>query len=74
MGVMKMGNIVPRAGIELTPLALLASVLPITPPRLPDVTNVPTPTCLWQLLADWYNSNNQYCLLFVCCGGGVNIT
>ena len=36
--VMKMGNIVPRAGI--------ASMLTITPSRLPDVTTVATTTCL----------------------------
>ena len=35
MGVMKMGNTVPRAGIELTPVAFWASVLTITPHRLP---------------------------------------
>ena len=43
---MKMGNTVPSAGIEATSLAFRASVLSITPPRLPDVTMLPTPTCL----------------------------
>ena len=37
MGMMKIGNITPRAGFEPTPLALLASVLTITPPRLSGV-------------------------------------
>ena len=35
VGVMKVGNIVPRARIEPTSLALQASVLSITPHRLP---------------------------------------
>ena len=35
MGVMKMGNIVSRAGIEPTTLAFRVSVLTIAPPRLP---------------------------------------
>ena len=35
MGVMKMGNVVPRAGIEPTSIALRASVLTIIPCRLP---------------------------------------
>ena len=48
MGVMKMGNIVPGAGIKPTSLTFRARVLPstITPHRLPDVTTMPTPTCL----------------------------
>ena len=46
MGVMKMGNIVPTAGIEPTSLAFRASVLTITPHRIPDVTTIPTPTYL----------------------------
>ena len=37
VGVMKMGNIVPRVGIEHTSLVLWASVLTLTPPRFPDV-------------------------------------
>ena len=44
--VMKMGNIVLRAGIETTPLAFWVSVLTIIPHRLLDVTILPTPTCL----------------------------
>ena len=52
MGVMKMGNIVPLVGLEPTPLAFRASVLPITSPRLPDVTIIPTPTCLCSLLPE----------------------
>ena len=46
LGEMKIGNIVPRAGIERTSRAFQASSLTITPPRLPDVTTMPTPTCL----------------------------
>ena len=40
-------DIAPRAGIEPTYLAFQANVLMITPPRLPDVTTIPTPTCLY---------------------------
>ena len=36
-----MGNIAPRAGIELTSLAFWASVLTISPPRLPAVRMYP---------------------------------
>ena len=39
--VMKMGNIAPRVGIKLTSLVFQASVLIITPPRLPDDTIIP---------------------------------
>ena len=42
--VMKMGNMVLRAGIEPN-LVFQASVLTITPLRLPDVTTLPTHTC-----------------------------
>ena len=41
---MKIGNIFPRAGIEVTSLGFWAMVLTITPQRFPDV--LPTPTCL----------------------------
>ena len=47
---MKMGNTVPRAGIEPTSLAFQASVLPFTPCKVPDVTTIPTPTCLCRSL------------------------
>ena len=47
MGVTKMGNIVSRAGIESTSLALQASVLPLHDIGfLPDVTTICTATCL----------------------------
>ena len=46
MAVMIVGNSVPRAGIEPILLAFQASVLPITPPRLSDVSTLSTPTCL----------------------------
>ena len=46
MGVMQMGNIVPRAGIKPTSLIFQASVLTIMPGRLPDVTTIPKHTCL----------------------------
>ena len=47
-----MENIVPRTGIEPTSLAFPASVLTITPPRLSDVTTVPTPTNLCGFLPE----------------------
>ena len=43
-----MGSAMPRAGIKPTSLAFWASVLTITPPRLPDVITLPTPTYLCQ--------------------------
>ena len=43
---MKIGTSAHRAGIEPMSLAFQASVLSITQPRLPDVTTVPTPTCI----------------------------
>ena len=50
MEVMKIGNIVPRVRTEHTSLAFWASLLTITSPRLPDVTTLPTPTCLDEAL------------------------
>ena len=46
VGVTKMGNIVPRMGIEPTCLVFQVRVLTITPPRLPDITILPTSTRL----------------------------
>ena len=46
MGVMEMANIVPRMGIKLTSLVFRARAVTNTPPRLPDVTILLTPTCL----------------------------
>ena len=46
MDVIKMGNIAHRAGIEPISLAFWASVLTIIPRRLPDVSMLPTPSCL----------------------------
>ena len=53
MGDMKMRNIVPRAGIETTSLAFRASVLTITPHRLPDITTIPT-LLVPEVSADYY--------------------
>ena len=50
VGVMKMGNIVPRVGIEPTPLAFPDRCATVTPCRLPDITIIPLPSCL-QILA-----------------------
>ena len=46
MGVMKMGNIVPRAGLKPTSL-IPCQCATITPPRLTYVTTIPTPTSLF---------------------------
>ena len=46
VGVMKMGNIVSRGGLEPTSHVFWASVLAITPTRFPDVTMLSMPTCL----------------------------
>ena len=51
VGVMKMGNIAPRVGIRPPFLAVWASVLTITPPKLPDVTIL----LAGQLKADYYS-------------------
>ena len=45
-GVIKMGNTVPRAGLEPTSLACQASVLPLHHIGFPDVTTIPTLICL----------------------------
>ena len=52
VGVMKMGTIVSRVGIEPTSLAFQANVLTITPPRLSDVTTVIPPNCLCGVLPE----------------------
>ena len=46
MEMMIIRNTVPRVGIETPSLAPWASVLTNRPPRLPNVTTLPTPTCL----------------------------
>ena len=51
---MKTGNIALRVGIESTSPAFQANVLTITPPRLPDVSILPMPTCLCGSLSDYY--------------------
>ena len=43
VGVMKMGNTVPRVGLEPTSLAFWASVLLLKHVGVPDVTTSPTP-------------------------------
>ena len=51
-GVIKVRNIMPTAGIELTSLAFLASVLTITPPRFPVGTTMPMPPWLYSFLPE----------------------
>ena len=50
MGVVKMGNILPRVRLERTSRAFWASVLPLQHVGFPDVTTMPMPTCLWSSL------------------------
>ena len=52
MGVMKMAIIVPRVRIKFTSLAFWVNVLIIPPHRLPDITIIPTPTCLCSFLPE----------------------
>ena len=57
VGVINIGNIVPRTGIEPTPLAFWASMLTITSPRLSTVNTLPTPTgtsFALEVSADYY--------------------
>ena len=76
VGVMERRNIAPKAGIETTSLAFRANVLTITPPRLPAVTTLPTPTCIYVYellngpLQTITQANHWYPLfsdLFACC-------
>ena len=46
VGVMTMGNIVPRVGFEPTYRAFHASVLPLHHVDFPDVTTIPMPTSI----------------------------
>ena len=50
MGVMKMGNIVPRVVIEPTSSGILRQCATISPYRVPDVTIIPTSTYLFSSL------------------------
>ena len=50
MGVMKMGNIVPKVGLEPISLTFQASVPPLHNIGYPGVTTIPTPTCLYATL------------------------
>ena len=47
-----MGHIVSRARIEPTSIAFWVTVRTITPPRFPDVTILPMPSCLCGSLVD----------------------
>ena len=53
VGMMKIGNIVPRAGIKYMSLTFWAIVLMVTPCRLPNVTTISTPACLCSSLPQW---------------------
>ena len=52
VGVMEMGNIVPRAGIKPTYLEFWTSLLSVTSHRLVDFTTIPTPICLYGSLPE----------------------
>ena len=49
---MRIGDIVPRAGIEPTPLRFRASTLTIIPPKHPDVTTLSTPISICGSLSE----------------------
>ena len=50
MEVMKMENIAPGAGFEPTLWGFLASVLTIRPPRLPGISMLCVPICMWLII------------------------
>ena len=62
-GVINLGNIVPRDGIELTSLAFQAT---ITPHRLPNVTIMVTPTCLRSSLPQMSMKTAKICSFNIC--------
>ena len=64
MGVMKMGNFVPRAWIELKSLAFWTSMLTITPHMFPDVTTVPMPTYLCSSLPERLVQTTTYVYIY----------
>ena len=47
VGVMKIGDIVPRAGFRIHICGIPGQCANITQHRLPDGTTIPTPTCLY---------------------------
>ena len=51
VGVMKIGNIMPRAGLKPTSLELRVSVLSLHQEGFPNVTAIPMPTCLQSSLS-----------------------
>ena len=79
MGVMKRQIIVPRVGLKPTSLAFRASVLTLHHIGSPDVTTIPTPTCLCSSLPQrsvptttyicirCYQSLQQQIFCLVCC-------
>ena len=58
MSVMNIGNIVPRAGIEPTPLAFQASVLPLY--HVGSLMSPPSCLCSWEVSATYYTSISSY--------------
>ena len=87
MGVMKMGSTVPRAGLEPRSLAFRASVLPLHHIGFPDITTMPTPTCLCSSLhqrsvhtttllmtSDRLGSKKHQFYITILCGGVVRVS
>ena len=60
MGVIKMGNIVPRAEIETTSLAFQVSVLTITPHRLYTHAYLSMQLLPWEFSAAYYRTFNAH--------------
>ena len=63
-GVVKMGNIVPRVGIEPTYLAFWASELITTPSRLPDVTPLTNHANLSCLRGQYRLLQHSFCIIY----------
>ena len=66
MVVMKMGNIVPRAGLEPTSLAFQANVLPLHHVGFPDVTTIPMSTSLCGTLPQRSVQTTTYICIYMC--------
>ena len=64
MGVMTMGNIVSRPGLEPTS-GIPGQCATITPHRLPDVTTKPMPTCLCSSLPQISAHTQTYIYIYI---------
>ena len=65
---MKMGNTEPRVGLKPTSLAFPASVLTLHHIAFPDVTTIPTPTCLCSSPPQEVRPDHYTCMPTYICG------